>query len=331
MLHRVPKHHSHADLVLPRTDIGSVASLVAAIAQQDIAACLGLIQKLADDGVVFEQFSQQLLEYLRLAMLVASGMQPNAVAPGYDGETTKALASVARAVPAAKLAAMVDELLQQLRSIKTSPLPQLPLELFCVRAVLSLGSGFSSNDDRPNPPPASPTPPAKSPVIARKAPEAPDVATPLPKDQVSDNEAGEPAAPEKPVPMAEPVPGVPIEIEKLYEVWEQVREAVALQNRSLSAFLKVVKVISLERNVLTLGWRYGFQAERAMNPGCANVLAGALATALGSRIEVSHLVDEAYEGRPWWPHLASQPREATPELEDLSQLVQTLSAQAVEA
>lgn len=320
---------AHADLVLPRSDIGSVASLVAAIAQSDIAACLGLIQKLADDGVVFEQFSQQLLEYLRLALLVASGMQPNAVAPGYDGETTKALASAARAIPAAKLAAMVDELLQQLRSIKTSPLPQLPLELFCVRAVLSLGSG--SNDDQKNspppPPPATP-PPANPPkfekkvVIARSEPQASDVATPLIQNQ---------PAVEKPAPMAEPVPGVPIVVEKLYEVWEQVGEAVALQNRSLSAFLKVVKVISLERNVLTLGWRYAFQAERAMNPGCANVFAGALATALGSRIEVSHLVDEAYEGRPWWPHLANQPRQTTPQLEDLSQLVQTLSAQAVEA
>lgn len=328
---------AHADLVLPRTDIGSVAALVAAIAQRDTTVCLGLIQKLADDGVVFEQFSQQLLEHLRLGLLVASGMQAAAVAPGYDAEAQKALASLARTVPAQKLADMVDELLQQLRSIKTSPLPQLPLELFCVRAVLSLASESKSDDDRPNPPPPPPSakPPApKEPVIARSEPkdeQSLSRASGASRGTAISPDQDQPAEPEKPVPMAEPVPGVPIEVEKLHQVWEQAREAVALKNRSLSAFLKVAKVTSVQGNVVTLGWRYGFQAERATQPSCANLLSGALADALGSRVEVIHVVDEGYESRPWWPHLADQPREKTPELEDLSQLVQTLSAQGAEA
>jgi DNA polymerase-3 subunit gamma/tau len=320
---------AHADVVLPRSDISSVAELASAIAKADITSCLGLIQKLADDCVVFEQFSQQLLEYLRLALLIASGMQATTVAPGYDATIQSSLGAVARAIPAAKLAAMVDELLQQLRGMKTSPLPQLPLELFCVRAILSLGN--ESNDTTRHDPPASPPPPPSpipfNPKPIKKSVIATEGAPKLAEGERrgGKNEAISPSVQDEPS-----KPSAPIDAAKLHQAWEQVREIVATQSRSLSAFLKVAKVMRVDGNLVTLGWRYDFQAERAQQPTCVRMLASALADALGSAVAVDHVVDESYDSRPWWPHIADEPRQTTPQLEDLSALVKTLNAQAVE-
>jgi DNA polymerase-3 subunit gamma/tau len=301
----------HADLVLPRSDIGSVVSLVDSICKKDIAACLTLIQKLADDGVVFEQFIQQLLEYFRLTMLLASNMKVTEVAAGYDSNTQASLSSVATTLSATQIANMVDELLQQIRAIKTAPLPQLPLELFCVRAIISLGGGAGSNHQDP---PQSP-PPAKPPVIATEG---------TPKLTKSERRGG---GDEK---SAEPTPGVPITIEQIHDQWDKVHTAVGELNRSLAGFLKVAKIISMEANVLTLGWRYEFQQERVSQTTCAKVLHDALKHTLGSSVIVNHVVDEGYETRPWWPHVPNVERKSTPELEDLTALVQTLGAQLVD-
>jgi DNA polymerase-3 subunit gamma/tau len=313
----------HADLVLPRSDIGSVVSLVDAIVQRDIASCLTLIQKLADDGVVFEQFCQQLLEYFRLAMLVSSKMKVAEVAAGFDSTVQTSLTSVASTLSAAQIATMVDELLQQVRVIKTAPLPQLPLELFCVRAVVALGGGSNdSGRNDPPPPPVTPQPqaPAKKDVIARSEPKANDVAT---SQSLNEQE-------KETIKLVEPIPGVPITIEQVHSQWDAIRQAVGEINRSLAGFLTVAKILSLEANVLTLGWRYEFQQERVSQASCAKVLHDALDHCVGAGVQVSHVVDESYESRPWWPHVPNAERKSTPELEDLSALVQTLGAQLVD-
>lgn len=298
-----------ADLVLPRTDIGAVGELVNNLTQRDLKQALGTIQRLAEEGVAFEPFAKELLEYLRLALLVRSGMKVDDAAGMLDKAAQELLTQQAMSVTAQQMILIIDELLNQVRYMKTSPLAQLPLELFCVRSWIILGGEVNQNDSN-NQPPAQPAIPLKESTKTKSS-------EPTKKsiEQTEEFSAGE-----------------PVTVEQVYEKWEQVLNHVGEFNRSLAAFLKVAKVMSVDGNTLTLSWRYAFQQERANEAKCLQLLQTALKEKLGSHMRVQHQFDQDYEQRPYWPHLPNQasslPR---PDMTDISALVETLGAQLVDS
>lgn len=321
-----------ADLVLPRSEIGAVNQLVDYLVNLDLAQALALIQHLAEDGVAFEPFTRELLEYVRIALLVKSGLKVQEAASMFDDQVQQSLVKQITNITPKQLTDLLDELMNQMRFMRTAPLPQLSLELWCVRAWLILTSQTGLGGESPSnssnathqPPPVKPAP------FAPGVDHLPQPIDPVKPQLTSKEEITESRGFASQNLSLIDEGGMEITLEQLYKQWEKVLTMVAEGNRSLSAFLKVAKVITLEHNSLTLGWRYAFQQDRANQQHCLQLLQESIKAVLGSLIQIKHIIDQAYEGRPHWPHQPVKARPAVNSDQDFSALVETLGAQLVD-
>lgn len=337
-----------ADVVLPRSHAHAVAEIVEHLTTLSLPAALADVQRLADDGVPVEPFARELLEYLRLALLAASGTSLELSASSLDEPSRRQLAEQAARATAKQWADILELLTEQLRTVRGAPLPHLPLELFCVRAWLALGG----QEGEPPPPqgggeggekaaPRSPRKLATAPQpqaggslfssrpieevgtsfsFQAKAVELAQVSSP---PRRGGDAGGEPS---QVAPSSRgDTGGEPVTLAQLQRSWAGVLSRVREGNRSLAAFLKVARVVALDSNILTLGWRYSFQQDRAADRRHNDVLETAVAEALGSRVRVVHIVDERFEERE-----ALGITEASPLAADLTPLAQALGAQAVD-
>lgn len=315
-----------ADLVLPRSEIGAVNQLVEHLINLDLTQALALLQRLAEDGVAFEPFARELLEYLRVALLVKSGLKVQDAASMFDDQIQQSITKQVTNITPQQITDLLNELMNQMRLMRTAPLPQLSLELWCVRAWLILGGEQSSGASNSKQPP----PAASAPTSSRASRSAPEVLSYQPlatvKEEIIDKNNSIDYSPS----LLPKENNAEITLDQLYEQWEKVLALVAEGNRSLAAFLKVAKVVTLEHNSLTLGWRYAFQQDRANQQRCRQLLQESIKAVIGSLIQIKHIIDQAYETRPHWPHQPVSTRSTIINEQDFSALVETLGAQLVD-
>ncbi len=121
--------------VLGAVSSQSVAELVDALLDQDLAAGLSIINRLVDDGMDPRQFAHEIVEYLRSLMLVKLGDGANLLS--LPQETLDAMKIQATRTDSAAIVRATTLFNQALVDIKSGLLdiPQLPLELAFVEAA----------------------------------------------------------------------------------------------------------------------------------------------------------------------------------------------------
>lgn len=127
-----------ASLILGLTPDHFQPDFLQHLMQNDRAMALGFVQRMYESGQNLEHFTKNFLEYLRKvlmkkvnpALLASIGEEPM-------GENAARLAELAKQIEIPRLMRMMAVLSEVRVELKTSPIPQLPLEL----AVMELTSG----------------------------------------------------------------------------------------------------------------------------------------------------------------------------------------------
>lgn len=118
-----------AELILPETYTEQVLHLVAYLADKDLSAAINLIEELASGGARIPVFEEQLLEYLRYALLGSiSGSYPETMSQ----DVKDRLHTQASSIGISGLQKLIQLLLNYRQNYKDDRLVQIPLELLVI-------------------------------------------------------------------------------------------------------------------------------------------------------------------------------------------------------
>ena len=246
-----------------------VIILAEALLNSDVASALQVVARVASQGADMRQFSRDIVQHLRLVMLVKA--DPN-------GTAIEAAESEANAVRDQAKRAQMGSLVYWLRrmseldyELRTSPYGQLPLELAVVEAIagppVSSAAPASAPVSRPVAPPSVapvrpsggelPRPSAPAPT---PAPTPAPAATPRPVSPPPTHEPGNEPAP-TPAPTPAPVPAsAPLgdrsplgDVTDLLERWPAIIRDLRSKSRNLEALIKSgIAPIDIQGTVITL-------------------------------------------------------------------------------
>jgi len=219
-----------AALVLPRSNRALVAEFLSAIARRSGADSIALVNRLVEEGVDLQQFALEAIESLRALLLRKLG----AAVPAEETDATARLG-------VAHLIRLIESLIAARAELKTTPIPQLPLELV---AAAHCGDAPLVHAATPAPAPAAPPAP---------------VHPPPPK---KGNEVPEREAAGKPKTKAKPLTEANVPLETLALRWDELCAAVQDENPSLPFLLRIAKPLRYEDGALIIGVQYKMHAEK---------------------------------------------------------------------
>lgn len=227
-----------------------VINLAEALLNSDVASALQVVARVASQGADMRQFSRDIVQHLRLVMLVKA--DPN-------GTAIEAAESEADAVRDQAKRAQMGALVYWLRrmseldyELRTSPYGQLPLELAVVEAI----AGPPVSSAAPAPAPAPVSRPAAPPSATPARPSGSEVPRPSaaapPPSRTPRADATQPPAS---VPVSAPLGDrSPIsDVTDLLERWPAIIRELRSKSRNLEALIKSgIAPIDIQGTVITL-------------------------------------------------------------------------------
>ena len=238
-----------------------ISGIVAAVAAQDVAAGLRWINEALNGGVEPRQLAREVLEHLRGLLLLKSG---SATLLSVTPELLNEMDAQAEAFSLRRLLDTLRLFNQAANQLKSGLQGQLPLELALVEATVLAGTE---------------TPPDKGPVSVRQTapPPPPSAREPEASTRQATGAASVPPSPSKPAveasePMSSPAPeleasgqsagGTEVTLDWVQSNWGRLLQAVRPRSRSVEALLKSCEPVSVQGDVVTLGFYHSFHKER---------------------------------------------------------------------
>ena len=234
-----------------------ITALSEALLRADVGGALAVVARVAAQGADIRQFSRDIVNHLRLVMLVKA--DPQGTELDVAESEAESIRSQAQRVQMSALVAWLRRLSELDFELRTSPYGQLPLELAVVEAIAAPQAAATA----PAPAPARmPSPVAPAPRAEQPRPE-----TTRPPEQP--RPAEQPRAAEQPVPppvrhdavpsaQPQPVPVAPraaeersdaaaplmgeripfVDVTDLSERWPAIVRDIRAKNRNLEALIK---------------------------------------------------------------------------------------------
>jgi DNA polymerase-3 subunit gamma/tau len=259
----------------------AISQMVDYLAKGDVASGLGLINRLAEEGVDLRQFALQLVAYLRTVLVSrVGGQQARAILVDLSEDQLAAVQAQARQIDPAGLTGALRLLNQASQEMREAAQPQLALELAWLDAIalaVAPAAGLAPAEaSRPGAQPASwqSQPAPAAPAVSDR----PAVSRPQPAKAPADQPAMEPAA--KPVPDQQVVDLLRGQWTSLLQAAEEARGA------SLRGALRTL------RNVVALGDDIYFAFEHDLSkqvverPNNKAVVESLISQLLGRKVHV---------------------------------------------
>jgi DNA polymerase-3 subunit gamma/tau len=225
-----------AALVLPRSNAQLVAQFIDALADRQGSEAVALVNRLVEEGVDLQQFTNESIEYLRALLMAALGA-PSSSAP----------TDPAKRLSASHLVRLINSFMAARTELKSTPIPQLPLELIAAEHCGDFSAGQMANGK------SSADASLRAPAKRSHEPTVKAETKAAPKNDTSD----EPRA-TSPVPRATS----PVPMETLALRWDELCAAVQEENPSLPYLLRVSRPLRFEDNELVIGVQYKLHADK---------------------------------------------------------------------
>jgi len=238
-----------AALVLPRSNRDLVAAFIDTLADRRGSEAIVLVNRLVEEGVDLQQFVNESIEYLR-GLLAASLGAPSSVVAN----------DPAKRLNAAHLVRLINSFMTARVELKSTPIPQLPLELI---AAEHCGDATASQEPRtknqfPKMPVADPRvkpeEDRKNVIASEAAAERGNPAGSAPK--------AAPTVETKPKNNNQQPATAIVPIETLALRWDELCAAVQEENPSLPFLLRVSRPLCFEDGELIIGVQYKLHADK---------------------------------------------------------------------
>lgn len=297
--------------VLGVVDQAAIAEFVDHLMTRSPARCVDQLQKLLENGYDIEQFTKNLIEYLRKMMVAKIGADAkDIVLANLSSEQLSKLQTQARAVSLAQIVHFIKAFLDAQQHLGQSLYPQLPLEL----ALMEL---FGETDEikkvtLSNAPPAVARPIEKIKKAAVQI--ASGIAKPV-KSLIS----------EKPVKAKEKSAPVNsnLNLDHFKSHWTEVVQEVMPINTSLATFLRIAVLKEFDGEYLTLAFKFRFHQERIADHKYRVIVEKVLAKIHDQKVLIKCVVDDSLV-RESEPVAAEEVRNVTSAPADVTELAKSI-------
>jgi DNA polymerase-3 subunit gamma/tau len=230
------------------------------IVNQDITAGVVTINNVNSDGLDLRQFHRELVEYLRLLLLVKTGSSDSIELTAEDIKELKELASKASLPVILKAVKRFGQLELSLDNYST-----LPLELALVDCTLSEPEEKREPVRQPDPEPSA----RQSTAKVTPPPPRPKTTAPPVEKSTREQPAAKPVVTEKPAPSmsakAENIPAaVGSIIEQLQQRWSKIinESPEGMGKTPAAALLRSARPISIENDTLVVSVKHQYHKEK---------------------------------------------------------------------
>jgi len=283
--------------ILGAASTQAVGELVGYVSGRQIAEGLKLMDRVAGDGSDLRQFTRDLVDYLRGLLLIKAGTPQ--LLP-VTAETLEEMQAQAKSLSLGELVRLAKLFSQVSTALRTSPQPQLTLELAFLEATSDLSpnpsptrGGEGAIAPRPAPPAGEVRPTRPLPdvgVTAQPGPgytTNPSVARPLPARPVAPPSAATAASVAASAAAVLPDQGAAGEsLQRVVAAWPQVLAGVRDASRSVEAFLKACEPKAVLDDAVVLGFYYSFHKESVENLKNKAIVEDVLSRVLGQRLRI---------------------------------------------
>ncbi len=291
-----------ASLVIPRSNTNLIFELFGYLVHNDAPSAVVVINKLVDEGVNLQDFTRDLIEFIRKILLTklgsALGESDNMVLDKKDKEILRKQLEL---VTVSQLTRMIEIFSAKSKEFKYSPIIQLPLEL----AVLEIIEDYNVSE-----------------VNVVKSTHPPVIKPP--SECIKDDETVK-----KPttIPLATKTKtGGKLEIAQVRVAWQKIIKQLQKLNHSLALSLKVGCPLSIESNCLNIGFRYNFHADRFKDRKIKSAVEETMAKVLGVGVVVKTTIVSQEEFEKNTVESISEPTESN---NILNNVLQTFGGEVV--
>ena len=214
-------------MVLPRSDAELVSAFFNALCERRGGDAIALINRLVEDGVDLVQFTNDAIEFAREALIATFGATSEA-----------SPANLPKNLSAVHIIRIINSLLVARNELKSTPIPQLPLEIVAAEHCTEPGTSPVARSTSPAEPGTLPV--ARSTSSAEVSPRPPQATSDAPR-----------AARQFTTP-----------IETVILRWDELCISVQEENPSLPFLLRVARPLRVEDGVLVIGVQYKMHAEK---------------------------------------------------------------------
>jgi DNA polymerase-3 subunit gamma/tau len=300
--------------ILGTTQRQSLEAMVSYLLSKNAASAITLVNELSRDGYDLDVFNKSFLNYLRQVMLASVDEK---LAKIFSYELTKeqsaALVMQAKNHSPKELLLIIQCFSEIQGKIKSSFIPQLPLEMAIIKAVSPATAPVAQIQAAPaRPVQAAPVAPQMSapqparivePPIAPQAPKTAPISQEAPKTAPTappvSQEAFEPVA-ETPTLSGEPqlikneaqIADSDFTLNDVKKHWKQFIIDTKSKNHSLSAVLQSCQPVSVEAGIVTVATKFTFHKDKLNEYGNKLTLEETFAKILGLRLLIKVVTAE---------------------------------------
>ncbi len=297
--------------LLGATAAEEVHLLVAALADQDVARALHVINAVANQGADLRQFTRDVVTYLRNLMLLKANGDPTLIDVGSDD--LRQMQANAEALDLGALLAWLKIFSGLDYQLRTSPYGQLPLEMAVVEALV-VPAPAAEATPRPTPArrqaPAAPTAAAaprraaEAPLPAPQPAAEPAQAAPALQAAEPAPEPAQPASGAAADPPAEPrrkpatLPAEEMQLAEIEAVWDQFIDDLKPYDPRVQAVLRSCDPVMIEDSMLVIGAPTPFHHRKLEDISSRQTIEMVLEKILGRAIPVrAELISQEQQSR----------------------------------
>ncbi|MBU0597621.1 DNA polymerase III subunit gamma/tau [Patescibacteria group bacterium] len=252
-----------ASLVIPRSDMALVIEFFRSIVQQDSPAAIALVNRLVEEGVNIQEFTKDLIEFLRKVLLLkVSDSLDEIIKLDLDKKVLTDIKKYISLISTDQVIKMLDTIISRSREIKFSSIIQLPLELAAVELC-----GVNK-------------PEAES--IKEKQKPDDDMASSAGQSDEKTATKGSDSMLNKQSKIQN--------FSQIVKIWPQILQRIKAHNHSISVSLKIGTPLKLKDNSLVVGFQHKFHADRLNTRNIRKIIEDIITEITGLKIKYQSLV-----------------------------------------
>ncbi len=271
-----------ASIILPTSNLEGVETFVAALIEKQAGTALANIHSAVESGEQPLQFANDALEFLRQVLVVQAGSALGRSSLDLGETSEKHIAALGKMISASDLIRLIDILFHRRNEVKTSPIPELPLEVAVVEWCSEVTTSATPIKPPIQPPPRV-TSVAQTPTEEKKLSPPPVEIIKIKEEAVIEKTGAAP-----PVVLEEKN----ISLEEAQRVWNACIEELETISPSLVLILKMTRLLGIHGTTLLLQTAYAFHRDRLAEKTTTKKLLDMLSEKLHTPVLIEVEIDQ---------------------------------------
>ena len=278
--------------ILGTSERQSLEKMTELLLAKDAGSALALVNKISEDGYDLDVFNKSLLNYLRQIMLVSVDEKLSKIF-SYEltKEQAKILAEQARGHEPKQMLFIIQCFSEIQGKIKSSFIPQLPLEMAIIKAIDGPEKGFENSSQKPILSSSRTKYTTSIPNAPQESKIAPISSVSSEKDEASIVKNGAELEPK--MTKNEPLIGQSkFTLSDVKKCWNQAILEIKPINHSLSAILQSCQPIGVNSEIINIAAKFPFHKDKLNEDANRLTMESVFAKILGFRLRIKANTNE---------------------------------------